>query len=97
MKIISLFLVLFLVFGIAFADELSLPFSCYPRLLQKKFYEYNLNLDLDGNDRTESSWGFLKNEGNKYTIYTYKSVTKEELESVLRIAMEVEREMSKNG
>ncbi len=92
MKIIILITTLLLFFNIATADELSIPFSCFPRELQAKFAEHNLKLDLGGNDRTWDSWGFLENKGGSYIIYTYRSVTKEELNLVMKIAGEVGRE-----
>ena len=97
MKIISLFLILFLFCNLALADELLISFSCYPKLLQERFAEVNLKLDLDGNDRTKDSWGYLKNEGAGYIIYTYRSATKEELSLVLKIAREIEKEMEYPG
>lgn len=96
MKIIFLVLIISLFYGFAKSDELSIPFSCYPKAIQTKFLENNLKLDLDGNDRTKETWGYLKNEGAKYIIYTYRSVTKEELSIVLRIAREIEYEQN-NG
>lgn len=89
MKIISLILISIFFFNIAIADELSIPYSCFPKLLQAKFSENNLKLDLDGNNRTQDSWGFLKNEGASYKIYTYRSVTTDELNLVMKIAGEV--------
>lgn len=74
-----------LVTGICSADELIIPRGCYPIQLQEAFAERGLQLDLDGNDRDETSWGFLKNEGNQYRIYTYKSITREELGMVREI------------
>ena len=77
------------------ADELIIPFSCYPRLIQKKFYEHGIHLDLDGSERSETSWGYLKNNGAEYIIYTYRSATTHELNVVMKIVQEVEREMAK--
>lgn len=54
-----------------------------------------MKLDLDPAKRNKKSWGYLKNEGEQYIIYTYKSVTKEELIIVLKIAREIEVEQSK--
>lgn len=89
MKIISLFLILFLIFNVAFGDELIVPFSCQPRLLVKAFARYKMKLDLDPVKRNKKSWGYLKNEGAQYIIYTYKSVTQKELELILKIVGEV--------
>lgn len=62
-----------------------MPFSCYPKEIQKKCAEYGKKLDLSGNDRDENSWGFLVNEGTQFTIYTYESITEEDLELMLEI------------
>ena len=46
--------------------------------------------DLDGNDRTRESWGFLKNEGNKFVIFTYRNCSPQELQTILEIIMEAQ-------
>ena len=94
MKIKILTLLFLLIFSISLADELSVPYSCFPKALKEKFAEHNLKLDLDPVVRDKDSWAYLKNEGAKYIIYTYKSVTQEELNLVLRIAQEVEIEQN---
>ena len=94
MKIISLFIILFLFLNIALADELSVPFSCYPQELQKKFAQYKMKLDLNPAKRNRKSWGYLKNEGASYIIFTYKPVTLKEFQIVLKIVREVEREQN---
>ena len=95
MKIKILTITILLIFTIVSADELSIPYSCYPKALQEKFAEHNLRLELDPSERTKDSWAYLKNEGAKYIIFTYKSVTQEELNLVLRIAQEVEIEQNR--
>lgn len=88
MKILFFIITLFVIFSAnSFSDKLIVPFDCYPKELQQKFTEYGKKLDLDGNDRTQDSWGFLKNEGSEYTIYTYQAVTKEELDMIMEIIM----------
>lgn len=94
MKIISLFITLILFFNIATADELQIPFSCFPKEIQAKFLKYNLKLDLDGNERTKDSWGFLENKGSNYIIFTYRSVTQDELVLIMKIAGEVAKSQS---
>ena len=84
-KIILLISFLLFFVSIAFCDALVVPFSCYPLELQERFAEYNLKLDLDSIERTVDSWGFLVNEGTRYTIYTYRPATKEELGLLLEI------------
>jgi len=68
-----------------YADKLLVPFECYPKEVQKLYIENGLKLDLDRNDKTPDSWGFLINEGGQYWIYTYKPVTDEELYLMLKI------------
>ena len=86
--LLTLLLTMCLSVNIAFADKLQIPFSCYPKKVQAVFMEYGLKLDLDGNDRTPESWGFLKNEGSEFWLYTYRGVTTEELEFIRDIMWE---------
>lgn len=88
MKIIFLILISILFFNIAFCDQLEIPYSCYPKILQERFADNNLKLDLSGNDRTQDSWGFIENKGTSYKIFTYRSVTPEELSLIMKIARE---------
>ena len=90
MKFLYIFIGLTCIVLPAMADSLQIPFDCYPKQLQKAFEVYNLKLDLDGNDRTHHSWGFLRNEGDKFFIYTYKPITRKELDLVMKIIMEIE-------
>ena len=86
-----------LVITILSADELTIPYSCYPKVIQTKFAEHNLKLDLNGDERTKDSWGFIKNEGAQYKIFTYKSITREELNLVTKIVGETAREELQDG
>lgn len=72
----------------SFADMVSIPFSCYPKKMQASFEKRGYKLDLDGNDRTEDSWGFIVNKGNKFEVYTYKPITVEELEMLREVTWE---------
>jgi len=67
------------------ADEFMFPFSCYPKQVQEKFAEHGKKLDLDGNDRTEESWGFIENQGTNFKIYTYYSATEEDLQIIVEL------------
>ena len=78
-------IILILIATTAHADKLIIPFDCYPTEVQEKFLTEGIKLDLDGNERTQESWGFLKNEGNQFIIYTYNSITIEELDIVMEI------------
>lgn len=73
--------------SLAQADQLVIPFGCYPKELQEDFAKEGHKLDLDGNDRDKDSWGFLRNEGNQYVIYTYLPVNKEEFQLFLKIIL----------
>lgn len=79
------------------ADELFIPFSCYPQLLVKEFKKYKMRLDLDPAKRNDKSWGYLKNEGSSYKIYTYKVATEKELMIVLEIVRRIEREQKQRS
>ncbi len=68
-----------------FSDTFKIPFSCYPKKVQAEFAKYDIKLDLDGNDRTEDSWGFIKNQGTVYIIYTYRITTNKDLKIIYEI------------
>ena len=68
-----------------FSDEFRFPFSIYPKEIQTKFAEYDRILDLNGNDRTEESWGFIENKGTNFIIYTYRSTTKEDFKIIKEV------------
>lgn len=78
MKIILIILFLSILITSAFADELQVPFSCYPKVLQELFAEKGYKLDLDGSERTPDSWGYLYNKGANYTIFTYETITEQD-------------------
>lgn len=82
-KLLVVLALFFLLSTSAFADKFIIPFSCYPKKVQARFAEHNLKLDLDPNERTEDSWGFLINEGAQYLILSYHSVTKEEFKLII--------------
>jgi len=81
----GLVMVMLLLTRNAGADELIIGRDCQPKNLQIQFALRGYQLDLDGNDRDENSWGFLKNEGNQFKIYTYKSVDTRELAMVREV------------
>ena len=81
-----------MVSSIAFADELLIPFSCWPKQLQTEFAKYNKKLDLNGDDRTNDSWGYLVNKGDTYVIFTYRSMGTEEFKMIQEIVFKVEQE-----
>lgn len=70
------------------ADQFIVPFDCYPKELQAEFAERGVKLDLDPNERTKDSWGFLKNEGSQHIIYTYRPATEREMMMLLEMYRE---------
>jgi hypothetical protein len=82
---ILLIILICLMANIAVADEFRIPISCYPIDLQRKFEERGRKLDLITDRRTPESWGYLLNRGSAFTIFTYRSATKEDLELILEI------------
>lgn len=79
-KVILLILLTTLLSVNSFAEKFTIPFSCYPKEIQKKFEERGMKLDLNGNDKTPESFGFIQNEGREFVIYTYKDLSDEDLE-----------------
>ena len=69
----------------AYGDELKVPLDCYPRELQTRFAKHGFKLDLNGNDRTRDSWGFLENKGTDFSIITYEPMTEEEFYETIKI------------
>ena len=76
-KIIIAFIFIFITINL-YADEITMPWSCYPKEVQKVFAREGVKLDLSGNDRTPESWGFLVNKGTEFTIYTYQPMRRED-------------------
>jgi len=67
---------------VCYADNIKVPFECYPQEIVKLFNDNGLKLEKDASTRDRDSWGFLVNEGSNYTIVTYKPVTISELEFI---------------
>jgi hypothetical protein len=81
-KTITIFIIAVLLsLGTTSADEILIPWSCYPKQVQEAFAEQGMKLDLSGNDRTPESWGFLENKGMEFIIYSYKPMTKQDWEN----------------
>lgn len=89
-NIFLIFTILFLN-SICFADELRVPFSCWPKQYQEAFLNTGRKLDLHGEDRTKDSWGYILNEGNSFKIFTYQSLTKEDFDTVQNIIFDIEK------
>ena len=83
-------LLILLMTPFAMADELIIPFPCYPLNLQKLFLEQGRKLDLSGIDRTKDSWGFIENRGGEFKLFSYYSVTKEDFKMIDNIIKEME-------
>lgn len=85
MKKLIFLIVFLLIASNVLADKIMIPFSVYPKEMQKLFAEEGYKLDLDGNDRDVNSWGFLRNEGTQFIIYTYDSITLDELTMIQKV------------
>ena len=85
-------LLLFVLISSVFADELRVPFSCWPKDLQTKFAETGRKLDLSANDRTKDSWGYIESKGSQFSLFTYRSVTPEDFEVIQKIVFAIEKE-----
>ena len=78
MRKIGLIFIILLLSNTAFADLLEVPFGCYPKVLQEEFKKEGFKLDLDANERTKDSWGFIVSKGSEYLIYTYYPIKRED-------------------
>lgn len=87
MKNLLTVLSIFLSITIAHADELIIPFPCYPQKIAEKFLMKGYVIDLSANERTQISYGFIVSRGNEYSIFTYNPVSNEDLQKILSIAM----------
>ena len=88
MRKIFIIIAILLITTSCFSDEIQVPFSVYPKKLQARFLEKGYKLDLNANDREENSWGFLESRGAKFSIFTYRQVTPQELNDIQKIIME---------
>lgn len=88
LKVLIYIAIIIIVAWSCFADEVQIPFSCYPKEIQAKFLKAGKQLDLNGDDRKEDSWGFIENKGTHYNIITYKQITPEDLQEIQKIIME---------
>ena len=74
-----------LIAGNCFSDEIIVPFTTYPKEIQKRFAEHGYKVDLDGNDRTRESWAFLDNRGSELRICTYVPITQEGFDTITKV------------
>jgi len=88
MKKFITFIILLFIVNISFADTFKIPQECYPKEIQKLFRKKGYKLEVTSEKRSKDSWGFLRNEGNEFSICTYKSVTEKELKDMLEIMNE---------
>ena len=88
----TLFIIVFIlsIASVSFSDELDIPFSCWPVELQQAFLKYGKKMDLNSDERTDDSFGYILNKGSKYVIYTYHSVSPEDFEIIKKVTFEVE-------
>jgi len=85
MKNIFILILFTLITFTAHPDELAIPFSCYPKAIQQEFAKNGFKVDLDPNERTVGSWGFIINKGAEYVIYTYNPVSDVELSIIMTV------------
>ena len=91
MKTLFLTIIFLLSFSsMVLSDEVQIPFSCWPKDLQREFARTGKKLDLDASKRTDKSWGYIINKGSNFVIYTYQSVTSEEFEIIQDIVFKIE-------
>ena len=74
----------------SFANELQIPFECYPERIKKAFNDAGIELEISREVRKETTWGFIDNRGSNYSIFTYKPTTREELELINKIITEMQ-------
>ena len=76
--LIPLFIIV-LFMNVSYSETFEIPASCFPKVVQAHFIEYGYKVDLSPNDRDDKSWAFLENEGTKFKIITYYTITDDEL------------------
>lgn len=76
----------------AFADELRIPISCWPKELKEEFAKTGRKLDLTSGERSNESWGYIVNNGSEFVLFTYQSVTQEDFDIIQKIVFKIERE-----
>lgn len=74
------------------ADEIGIPFSCWPLQLQQEFGKLGIKLDLTANERTFDSWGYIDSKGSSYSLFTYKAAKPEDFELIKDITHKIELE-----
>ena len=78
MKLIALLVIALIVSPcLSFADQVEIPFPIYVGDFVKDAMEHGLDLS---DSRTAD--GFIKNEGQKFIVCTYRPVTKQELKLI---------------
>ena len=82
MRLSIIVILILLIASLSYADTFKIYYDCFPREVQKIFKDNGFNLDLDANDRTPNSWGFIRSEGEWFSINSYKPATAEEMEKL---------------
>ena len=84
-------MIIFLLFPLSvFSDTLKIPFSCWPKELKEEFKKTGRKLDINSNERTKDSWGYILNQGKDFQIFIYKSATQEDFEVIKNIVFKIE-------
>jgi len=97
MRFLIFYFLIFFSCSYALADEIQIPFSCWPKELKQEFSKNRKKLDLDPNKRTLDSWGYVLNKGDEYSIITYHSATKDDFELIKKITFGIEMRKKPNG
>lgn len=96
MKRLILILLFLSITSFALADELQFPFTCYPKKIQEIAFKYGYIIDLESEERTKLSFGFIRNNGLKFSIFTYYPMEAKDFEATIKIINEY-TEGLKNG
>jgi len=88
---IILGLLMLIITSPSYSDELWIPISCWPKDLQQAFHEEGMKLDLNNENRTDESWGYLVNKGSEFVLYTYYPATQEDFRIIQKIVFGIDR------
>lgn len=93
MKKIILTIAFVLIATTALADKIQIPYTCWPDEIVKEAKKFNLKIEKTESVRFKDSFGYIKNLGSSYEIYTYRPVTAKDLEDIKTFATNVELRM----
>ena len=85
MKTVIIAIIFLFITTFVFSDEIEFPFTCNVTKAQEVFKLNGMKLDLSGNEKTDDSWGYIESRGSKFILYSYKTLTREELQLIENI------------